>query len=569
MAGVAIGSSGKNPLGATKKAQYIRRDVGGSTAEIEASVSGEQPGVLANVDPGVAMAEISNTHMYSEAISLRAKVEAQEPTGSSYIRCVTECGNPIGCYRHNSSQGQSTGLLRPRTHSVRAGREHGVLIVSGLAAGLEGCPRNYEFVYNRTNLPDGTESNDLRSEITFLRKSLCSLLLQPRAKSGSHEQTQSQAADALREGKADLNAAEGEGEEQNVHEQTTTEISDPGSSEFPMTTGHLEIQAVNEAVKKISNALLSLKNLIKDLPSRSSQGHHTILQNNLEGVSRDVLRFPDCLTSLLVRRTAELDATRKDREVAAETLRAAEEKMVAAEAKQMELVAKIEAFARDKIVAGERMKEAAELLRAVETREKLVAGRERRVVRLEEEQALEDLSSGANAAMEDGAEAAAAEARENEQSVSPSARLTAAVNNDMFPTGLEKMTTTHPARGHVLLGRDTAIAAREEGLWHRENNLAFKETNLHHRETALFAREQLLEQMKIAQVQLVENWKAQVDTSYAGLEAEGEEIGVKFRALIALKGRVDQTQAKVRSLIGEARDMIGRSGKDAGEDRRA
>ncbi|KAL9066299.1 MAG: hypothetical protein Q9161_007675 [Pseudevernia consocians] len=551
-----------------KKAQNIKRNVGDSTAEIKASVSGERPRVLANVDPGVVIAEVSNRHRSSKAIALRAEVEAQERIGSSYIRCVTECGNPIGYYRHDSTQEQSTGLLRPGKHSVSAELEHGFLIVSGFTAGLEGFPRNYEFVYNRTNLPDGTRSNDLRGEITFLRKNLCSLLLQPMAKPGSHEQTQSQVVDALREGKADLNAAEGEEEEQNVHEQTTTKISDPEPSEFPMTTGHLEIQAVNEAVKKISNALLNLKNVIKDLPSQLSQGHHTILNNDPEGVSRDVLRFPDCLTSLLVRRTAELDATRKDRDAAAETLRAAEVKMVAAEAKQSKLVAKTEAFERDKIVADEKMTEAAELLRAVETREKLVAGRERRVARLEEEQALEDLSCGANAAMEDGAEAAAAEARENEQSISPSARLTAAVDNARFPTGLEKMTITHPARGHVLLGKENVIAAREE-LWHRENNLAFQEINLHYRETALFAREQLLEQMKIAQVQLVENWKAQVDTSYAGLEAEGEEIRAKFRGLIALKDRLDQTQAKVRSLIGEARDMIERSGKDAGEDKSA
>lgn len=309
----------------------------------------------------------------------------------------------------------------------------------------------------------------------------------------------------------------------------------------------------------------SLNDIVRDLPSQLSQDHRINLLNNAESVSRDILRFPDRLTSLLVRQKAELVATRKDRDAVAEILRAAEENTAAAEEKEMELVAKTEAFGRDKNVADEKMKEVTDCLKAVETKEKLVAGRERRVVRLEEEQALEDLSNGANAAMEDGAEAAAAEARESAKSTGPIIGLTAPttpVENETIPTHLQQTPNFPPAGKHILLGRETAIAAKEEKLWHMENNLAFRETNLHLREAALFAREQLLERMETAQIQLTDNWKAQVEIAYAGLEAEGEDLGAKFRALIALQGMVEGTQAK-------ARGMIGRGGDDEDEDKGA
>ena len=556
-------SSAQRSLSAIKNTRNMQGNFRKPNAEILAFVSMEQPIVLADVNLGAVVAEISKIHICSKAKSLRVEVEAQEAIDSPHIRCVTECGTPIGYYRQNSTHEQSTALSRSRENSVQAEHEHPNLVVSNFTAASEGFPRRCELAYNWRNLIDERRSNDLRSEIAFLRRSLCSLLLQPMAELGSREQIRPPVADALRGRETDLNAAEVEEEEQIAHEQTN---SDPGLSEFPMTAGHLEIKAVNEAVKEISNALLSLKDLIKDLPSQFSQDHQTILHNNLERVCRDALRFPDCLTSLLVRRTAELDATRKDRDAAAETLRAAKEKMAAAEAKQMDLMTKTRAFERGKNAADEKVKGAAELSRAVETREKLVAGRERRVVRLEEEQALNDLNRGANAAMEDGIEAAAAEAREDGHSTSPSIRLAAAGENEWFPAGPEKISNAHPARGHVFLGRDTAVAAKEEELWHRENNLAFRETNLHHRETALFAREQLLEHMKTAQIQLAENWKAQIETSYAGLEANGEDVRAKFGALIALKGRVEEMQAKVRGLIGEARKLIGRCGEDAGED---
>ncbi len=562
MVGVAT-SSVPRSLSAINNTRNMQGNLRKSNAEIPAFVSREQSIVLADVDLGAVVAEISKMHMCSKAQSLRVEVEAQEPVASSYIRCVTECGSPIGYHRQTSTYEQSTALSRIHKNSVQAEHEHPSFVVSNVTVGSEGFPRRCELACNWRNLRDESRSNDLRSEIAFLRRSLCSLLVQPMGESESREQVRPQVGDAPRGGETDINAAEVEEEEQNVHEQTN---SDPGPSEFPMTAGHLEIQAVNEAVKEMSNAVISLKNLIKDLPSQSSQDHQTVLHDNLERVCRDALRFPDCLTSLLVRRTAELDATRKDRDAAAETLRAAEEEMAAAEAKQMDLMTKTRAFERGKKAADEKMKEAAELSRAVETREKLVAGRERRVVRVEEEQALDDLNRGANAAMEDGIEAAAAEARENGDSTSPSVRLAAAVENEWFPADLEKISNAYPASGHVFLGRDTAVAAKEEELWHRENDLAFRQTNLHHRETALFAREQLLEHMKTAQIQLAENWKAQIASSYADLETEGEDVRAKFGALIALKGRVEEMQARVRGLIGEARELIGRVGEDAGED---
>ncbi|KAL9137863.1 MAG: hypothetical protein Q9175_000923 [Cornicularia normoerica] len=523
---------------------------------------------------GAEIAEIWNLDMHSPAISLRALAEAQQDAFiMPYILFVMDCGTPSSQYQQNSTQEQSAALSRPHRHFVQLELGHDYpavkIVTSSSTAGLEGRLSRYELGYNRETLRDENRTHNLMAEMELLGHSLCSLLLQPMAKPGSREQTRRQIVDAVRDARTDVMAAEAEVKVQTIHEKSTERVLDPGVSDYPMTAGHVEIQAVNEAAKEVSNAVLSLNNVIKDLPSQLSQDHQTLLHGNLDSVSRGILRFPAYLTSLLVRRMAELDATRKDKDAAAETLGAAEQKMAAAEAKQTEVVAKTEAFERDKCVAGGKMREAAELLQAVETRERLVSGRERRIVRLEEERALEDLNHGANAAMEDEAEAAAAEARESQHSISPILGLTAAVRNENFPTNLEKISSCPSVEEHVLLGRGTAIAAKEEELWHRENNLAFRETNLHHRETAIFAREQLLEQMKFAQIQLTDNWKAQVDISYAGLEAEGEDLGAKFRALIALKGRVEETQAKVRSLIGEARGMVRVGGRDEGEDKEA
>lgn len=523
--------------------------------------------MLANLDLRVLISEIWNLHVYPKAMSSGVKVKAQEAIVRPNTTCVTECGNPIGCSWLISTQGQGTALLKPHRYSVQVEPERDDPIVSSsLPAGLEGFPKGYELAYNRMNLPDETGSDDLRSEILFLRKGLCSLLLQRVGKPGSCEQTPTQIVDAQREGKPDLNAAGAEAEGQNIHEHITDELSDPSTSDFPMTAGHLEIQAVKEAAKEVLNAILSLKNVIENLPSQASQDHRTILHKNLEGVSRCVSQFPDRLTSLFLKRKAELDAIMKDRDAAAETLRVAKDKMAAAEAKEMKLAAKIEVINRYRNLSEEKTKQATEMLKAVEAREKLVGGRERRVESSEEEQALDELNHGANAALEDEADAAAAEAREvGEYSTSPSAGFATAVANNNFPTSLERTSNTHPARQHVRPGMDTAIAAKEEELWHRENALAFRETNLGNRETALFAREQLLEYMKVAQIKLVGNWKAQVEISYAGLEAEREDLEKKFTALDALMGKVEETLAEVRDLIKEARGVIGRGGEDADE----
>ena len=143
-----------------------------------------------------------------------------------------------------------------------------------------------------------------------------------------------------------------------------------------MTMGHVEIQAVKEAVQEVSNAVVSMKNWYRKLPARLSYDQQTVLHKDLESVSRDMFRFSDCLASLSVRRKAELVAIGKDGNAAAETLRSAEEMMEATEAMETGLVANIEAIDHDKSLRNERRREV-----AIETREKLVGGRERRVNR--------------------------------------------------------------------------------------------------------------------------------------------------------------------------------------------
>lgn len=64
--------------------------------------------------------------------------------------------------------------------------------------------------------------------------------------------------------------------------------------------------------------------------------------------------------------------------------------------------------------------------------------------------------------------------------------------------------------------------------------------------------------METAQIHLMDNRKAQLEIANVGLEAEGEDLGAKFRTLITLQGMVEGTQAK-------AREMIGRGGGDEGE----
>lgn len=520
--------------------------------------------------------------MYSEAMALRAEAEAQrDHLIMPYLRCLTERQIPTSDYWH--TQEQNLALSRALGQSLQAEPIYFHPSFSNYAAAREGFQGSCELAYNRKHLPDENGSNHVRSERKFVRKSLCSLPLQPMAQLGSQERKQPQTFDPLRDDDADLDVFEAEEEEWDVREQATYEVSDPGLSRFLTTAGHHEIEAVKEAVRRVLNAILSLKKVIADLPPQLSEAHQKILHNQLEGVSRSLSQFPDRLTSLLVRRKAELDAIIEDRDAAAETLRAAEEKMAGAEAKEMELAIQNKATDRHSSItegeieeanytltvaeAREKMKEAAEMLTAVEAREKLVSERERRVDRLEEEQAFAtELNRGADAAMEDAAEAAAAEARQRERLKSPIVGLTAAMENARLDAGLEDTSNKHPARINVPSERDTAIAVKEQELWHRDNNLVFRENNLHHSETTLSDRERLLEQAKAAQMNLGEEWRAHVTASLAGLEAEKVVLRGRRRALIDLEGRVEATQARVRILIGEARDMVGKGGEDGGED---
>ena len=413
-------------------------------------------------------------------------------------------------------------------------------------------------------------------------------------------------------------AAEAEMEEQNIHEQSTNGIPDPGVDDYSMTAGHLEIQAVNEAVREISDAILTLKDIVSGLPSELSGDHQTLVQNNLDFVSGRIVRFPDRLTTLLVQRKAELDALKKTRYAAAETLGAAQQRMAAAESREIELVADAEAFEGNKKMADEKMHEVAELLRAVETREKLVARRERKVgnleeeakferilslgadatmededealaavaiesesstssseiltiaveklrvggrksigVKSEEEQVIKDLNLGADAALADAAEAAEAEARETERLTNMSKRLSPAVENGETHAGLDNRSNTHSASERVSLRQD-ALAAKEERLWHREVIVSSREGQLQ-------AREKLLESMKLAQFKLVANWRAQVDDTYNDLEAEGEDLGNHFAQLIALRDSVVEKQARVQRLVGVARGLVGAVGVNGAE----
>ncbi|CAF9928788.1 hypothetical protein IMSHALPRED_007736 [Imshaugia aleurites] len=559
-------SSAQRALSANQNIETVSGDVEDAIAKTKTSAPDIHPNVLAKPDLCLAIAEISNPHRCSEVMSLKEEVEAQhDALIMPSMRFVTGYGTPSAWYRRMSIQGHSTTFPKRHRDFEQVETEHIDPAVeidfSNCTGGVEGRVSKCEFARNRQAVRGEWRTRDLLAEIVFLRQRLCSLLLRPVVRSAGREQTGTLGVDAG----TDIVAAEAEVPEQSVNEQRSEKGSDPGESVYPMTAGHVEIQAVNEAVKKVSHAVLSLKNVIKDMPSQCSQEHQPISLDVLEDVCQSILQVPDCLTSLLVQRKAELESTSKDRDAAAEALRATEEKMAAAESKRTELVVAAKALERDKSACDKKMKEAVCLLQAVETREKLVAGRERRVVRMEEEQAFEDLNHGANAAMEDEAEAAAAEARESERSPSPNTgSTTAAVTSANLPADLEQIPTFPPAEQNVLLRTSTTLAAKAEVLWHRENHLAFRETTLQHRETALFAREQLLARMKTAQIQLAENWKAQVDASRKGFEAEREDLRARFAALIALKGRVEEMRGRVRNLLGEARGVVRGGGGGGG-----
>ena len=74
-------------------------------------------------------------------------------------------------------------------------------------------------------------------------------------KSESREQQLPQSVDTLRDMETDVITAEAEMKEQTILETTTKEVPDSGTTDHPVTTGHLEIQAVNEAVREVSSTV--------------------------------------------------------------------------------------------------------------------------------------------------------------------------------------------------------------------------------------------------------------------------------------------------------------------------
>ena len=329
-------SSAQKLLSAKGSAQDVDGTVEDSIAKAIAYASGEQPSLLAKMNLRLMIPDTLNLHMYSEAISLKKEAEArQDALIVPGIHFVMEPGVLIGYDRQRCTQQQSAALSRPRRYFVQAEVEHGDPIIKIIisTAGLEDRLHRFELAYNRRTVQGENETHDLMADIHSLWQGLHPLLLLPTVGPGSRKQIQPQDLDAGRNMHTDVIAAETGLKEQIIHEQATNEGSDARVSDYPMTAGHVEIQAVKEAVKEVSNAVLSLKNVIKDLPSSLSRDHQAVLLDKLEGVSRAILRFPDCLTSLLVKRKAKLDATSKDRDAATETLRAAEGKMMAAEAK--------------------------------------------------------------------------------------------------------------------------------------------------------------------------------------------------------------------------------------------
>ncbi len=182
----------------------------------------------------------------------------------------------------------------------------------------------------------------------------------------------------------------------------------------------------------------------------------------------------------------------------------------------------------------------------------LVAGREQGVVRSGEEQALAELNFGADAAMEDAADAAAAAARWNGHPIRPGSVLIPPVGD--------------PNREPTLMRwwRGELIALKEERLWQREVIVSSREGQLLAREAeflegdaALVNREQYLERMITTETRIAKYWRAQV------------VVAETLEALIATKGTGKEAQAMMWRLVRQARGLFrmggGGEGKVEGE----
>lgn len=413
---------------------------------------------------------------------------------------------------------------------------------------------------------------------------------------------------------------------------------------YPMTAGHLEIQAVKNAVRETSNAILTVKSIINDLPlSRLSLEQQGYIENNLEDVSGRIQQVPEVLTRLLIVRTEEVARLIRDRTIVKDTMqknlaavglkveqmRAREEALLR---KEKELIVEAEAFQANRNTADAKLKEAVELFRAAEKKEKLLACRERRLVGLEEKQVLTkflnpsadgaadekaeadpaiaseddeswpewcekpsadaevelvadrerrvekpveqkavgEMNLGADAAMEDAAEAAAAERRVMRRPNRPTKNSTTAAEiGETWPTDLERQssnTTLTSSRDRDLLGPDT-IAAKEERLWQRETHLASKEfyvrnreADVRNREAAVLEREKLLKHFKTDQTQLIQIWRTEIEQLNGKwkkqVECEYEKLKVSWDEIMAWNHYLIAFRKNVRGSWDEACDMI-------------
>ncbi len=189
----------------------------------------------------------------------------------------------------------------------------------------------------------------------------------------------------------------------------------------------------------------------------------------------------------------------------------------------------------------------------------VVAGREQGVVRSGEEQALAELNFGADAAMEDAADAAAAAARWNGHPIRPGSVLIPPVGDPN-----RELTLMPWWRGELLMlkeerlwHREVIVSSREGQLLAREAELRTREVGFFQRDAALVNREQYLERMITTETRIAKYWRAQV------------VVAETLEALISTKGTGKEAQAIMWRLVRQARGLFrmggGGEGKVEGE----
>ena len=335
------------------------------------------------------------------------------------------------------------------------------------------------------------------------------------------------------------------------------EVPAPTAIDYPMTAGHLEIEAMKNGVEDVWIAISHLKHTLNHLHNfntiRFTDDYETTLRYNLDFIYQNIARIPARMTAVVLERKNQLDAFKKDQ-------LAVEEKLAAAVARERELVADAEAFEKTKEMANNKMIEAIKLLRAVKTREKFIerraanrkmeqvpeglldmqanaevgneaeaaiaaaegetgrsggftsstkiplpplknetyGRRDRRPVESTEKLPVEEFNLGADAAAEDAAEAADAVTRMDwlmECLTIGSKTKTTIMERDMPPSDPE-MTSNISSDVELMQSWRDGTAAREERLWDREVIVSSREKQLSDRLSTCVAREKKLEHTK-------------------------------------------------------------------------